>query len=59
MNKLKPCPFCGEKAKTNYGNDWYCGQLSYSWDVSCSKCEVIKVCNKTEEAIKEWNRGVR
>lgn len=60
MTKLKPCPFCGGKAETDYGNDYNCGLLGHTWTVSCSKCGVSKVCNKTEEdAIKEWNRRIK
>ncbi len=46
--KLKPCPFCGGKAKlTDSKNDAY---------VTCNNCKVMTNYYKTgKQAIKAWN----
>lgn len=44
MNKLKPCPFCGGKAKINARQARFCGK-SYDGNVKISWAIYIK-CNK-------------
>lgn len=55
-NKLKPCPFCGGKAKAreNFIGQWY---------VSCNDCNTIVWTESDDyksknEAIKAWSRRV-
>ena len=49
--KLKPCPFCGSKAKMRH----YI-QLSYYY-VQCLNCYgAACMCNMPEEAAEAWNR---
>lgn len=58
MEKLKPCPFCGGKAKYIY-------QMPYN-AVQCTKCKVFEKTifdryeqqDGKEAAIKAWNRRV-
>lgn len=51
---LKPCPFCGEKAKiyeTNVGMDCLCW-----WNVECTVCEAAMEGFGSERiAIRAWN----
>ena len=49
--KLKPCPFCGGKAKIikTYSTIW----------VKCLDCHASTTCRPTEaEAAKIWNRRI-
>lgn len=51
MEKLKPCPFCGGKARINLFLGNYC--------VTCDECAgAIFPCKgmKRKEAVKQWNR---
>lgn len=50
-NKLKPCPFCGEKNNLTYD-----GLLSEIYWIRCGECCATGPTKDTmEEAIKEWN----
>ena len=52
MPNLKPCPFCGGKAKTKK-------ETLGTWKVRCTKCsaEVGRYWFKTEKfAVEAWNR---
>lgn len=52
MNELKPCPFCGRKAKM-YGK-----REGLPW-VGCKYCAGQTACCDTEEeAVEAWNRRV-
>lgn len=51
MEKLKPCPFCGNEAEIN-GRD----RLHY-WFAQCIECGATQYGKETkEEAIEAWNR---
>lgn len=50
MPELKPCPFCGGKARLNQAYDG-------SFCVQCTKCGNGTLMEKTKETvIKKWNR---
>ncbi len=52
--KLKPCPFCGGKARVK------CSIKEDLWGVACYKCECCtKVFFSEEEAIEAWNRRAK
>lgn len=58
MYELKPCPFCGSKAKEPYYYDPFDG---YQGDcgryiIGCSKCSAELITRTKDEAIEEWNR---
>ena len=49
--KLKPCPFCGGKAKKT--------EIGRSWDIECEDCQSsTRMCSTPEEATEAWNRRV-
>jgi Lar family restriction alleviation protein len=52
MRKLKPCPFCGGKAKTEpcWEND--------EWFVVCRDCNGSASGWKKSKAIEKWNTRV-
>jgi len=57
-NKLKPCPFCGRKAKAYafYRDDekvWYIACSSKTCDV---KPHTITVFEKRKSAVAAWNK---
>lgn len=57
MEKLKPCPFCGSKAKI-CGHPKFRNAPDY-YDIECTnlKCGVIMLTDlNAQEAIKAWNR---
>jgi Lar family restriction alleviation protein len=62
VERLKRCPFCGEKALVENLNDksqYYHRKLP--WRVKCSKCHcalAYQFFETKEHAIKEWNRRV-
>ena len=52
MSDLKPCPFCGGKARLNEYKD---GEVWY--EVWCDECAVRTEQYETvDEAVKVWNR---
>ena len=66
--KLKPCPFCGGRARyVDLGDPGLGlgdpGQFS-DWDVECTKCGIVMICPGKEEgctttkreAKAAWNR---
>lgn len=59
---LKPCPFCGGKAKVTYAEHGsnYCSNIYYSTKrgtVSCDRCKVsFPVHAKVKDVVKLWNR---
>lgn len=63
MTQLKPCPFCGGRAKyVDLGDP---DDFS-DWDVECTKCGIVMICPGKEEgctttkreAKAAWNRRV-
>lgn len=53
--KLKPCPFCGEK-RNLYPESYVTGK----WQVECLICRASGGnCVKEANAIKAWNRRVK
>lgn len=51
-NKLKPCPFCGDKAKLF---EDYSGLFT----VQCEKCGISTLLKRnSEEVIADWNRRI-
>ena len=50
MSELKPCPFCGGKARLDIDLEWYY--------VYCTKCQAQVEGDWRAEAIKMWNRRV-
>ena len=58
--KLKPCPFCGEKAKTYTLMQHYVdtADVVKRWKVMCAKdcCRLANDFSSEEEATREWNR---
>lgn len=54
MDELKPCPFCGGKAKIRSEKYW---QPNVRRNVICTNCFANTGWYKTEdEAIEAWNR---
>ena len=62
MNKLKPCPFCGDKKAPNVMPDEEIdGSDNGQFVVCCSMCfggcgATSGYCDTEEEAIEAWNR---
>lgn len=55
--KLKPCPFCGGKAKLV---ETYVEKGIWVYSVDCSNCKTRQQVSKTEEeAINAWNTRVK
>lgn len=52
MNKLKPCPFCGEKL-----NKYEYVPLRFVWRHPYNECYLSKFC-VWDKDIKAWNRRV-
>ena len=58
--KLKPCPFCGNKAEIN-GKilNWDLSSIEAAYFVRCTKCRNHSDWFDTEQdAIEAWNRRV-
>lgn len=50
---LKPCPFCGSRAKIYQAYD-------NNFCIQCPKCTVTSpYCKSKEEAVEAWNRRVK
>lgn len=68
LNELKPCPFCGGKAKvkvcdgagmyyTDIGTDCYCGRKMSHCLVRCEKCHTKTKAYLTRRGLyNAWNR---
>jgi len=52
MENLKPCPFCGGKAKEIHASE----KVSY---VICSGCRAQCGYSRTGEAVAEWNKRTK
>lgn len=60
---IRPCPFCGEEAKTNVSAGIPEENLPFGWGwVGCQKCRCFISYNHGERGLKEavavWNRRV-
>lgn len=51
--KLKPCPFCGGKAKV-----WEDLFIRFSWTTYCVKCGASVREGTKEKVIEAWNKRV-
>ena len=69
MENLKPCPFCGGKAKVKAAKKDYvgfmiwceCGKCyaqsgEYCPDLKSEDLAIENISNSTDKAIKAWNR---
>jgi len=55
--ELKPCPFCGEKAKINYFGERHLEYPMARISISCEKCLAHGMWTTTEyHAAEMWNR---
>jgi Lar family restriction alleviation protein len=53
--KLLPCPFCGQAAKYEYGEDWY--DITCLCGYSFSHCDKQYPGESTKDAmIRSWNK---
>lgn len=53
QEKLKPCPFCGGKAKADYNCNY-----NYHY-VFCRDCDArVYNYDSEEKAIEEWNKRI-
>ena len=62
MNRLKPCPKCGEAWVYVSDGDYYSGYESFGYRVSCQCGYAWKSIgwHKTEdEAVEAWNRRAK
>lgn len=56
MNKLKPCPFCGE---TPHIGEGFSPSIHRGFNVQCNNCDLIFGLKGTKRAIiAAWNRRV-
>ena len=59
MTKLKPCPFCGGKAKIEKHESGMFFKSTY-WFVICGMCRGRTFLQDTqEEAIEAWNKRTK
>lgn len=56
MNELKPCPFCGGKARLTYNT--YGSHYVQCDNVSCDVKPVTWIYTTEEEAVEAWNKMV-
>lgn len=55
--KLKPCPFCGGKAKIHTGKEFFLIYEEECSNVFCENCQATSRYRKTpKEVIDDWNR---
>lgn len=54
MDELKPCPFCGCKARVLTTSDFYYEVLCLN--LECKINPATRFYKKEEEAIEAWNR---
>jgi hypothetical protein len=60
-SRIKPCPFCGSKAKLVQHEEEYCRHVELRYDVSCTNknCYLYGGAEwyfyTPEEAINKWN----
>jgi len=53
MEELKPCPFCGGKAKLEFTNpECTCNYVSIDWFVTCAKCH-FSVRRRTDYVMRQ------
>jgi Lar family restriction alleviation protein len=58
MEKLKPCPFCGEKELIKTNNQSYLGEFP-QWAVNCQTCSAKGPVTDTErKAFILWNTSL-
>lgn len=53
--KLKPCPFCGSKAKFSPAGFGEVGFKCISGFAECKKCNAMVFAETKAEAIEKWN----
>lgn len=59
MTELKPCPFCGGKARFNEfeaSGKYMCAVVCDTKGCRVNVCNTLHVWNTKEEAIEAWNR---
>lgn len=57
MEAVKPCPFCGGKARIVQNDPLMKGEKKfYVFGVICNECDAHFWKNTEEEAIEAWNR---
>lgn len=65
MNKIKPCPFCGEEDELLYGeaynpDAWWDSAMRgevYGY-IKCVACGCILKANDLKGAIERWNKRI-
>ena len=62
MEKLKPCPFCGKKAKAHLAEKYRFVNNLKEWRVYCENefcgCNLFHGHDTKEEAVEAWNRRI-
>lgn len=58
MAELKPCPFCGGKAKLRIASEiWRDGKVEIGgWKAYCENCGIETALENREKAVEKWNR---